>query len=333
MQIVRSAHTRVPDDLLFGSSERMQELRRRIDQIAEAGLPVLIEGESGTGKEVLARSIHGRSSRRERSFLKINCCEWVAVAPLTETVFGDRSDRSTADDSVLEDSSVGTVFFDDIGELAFAAQGAISVFLQDPRTSESGASRVQVISTTRTPLLPKLITGSFRSDLYYRVNVVSLALPPLRDRRVDIPALAQYFFKLYSETHHCNPEPFSARLVDAFVAADWPGNIRELENAVKRYVLLGSVEPITASFEEQTGSVLRPSSTDCSLKELRRTAVRECEYNAILSSLNRNQWNRRKTAADLGISYRSLLYLMEQLEFPRKREVTNGRDAQGAKHT
>jgi len=297
----------------------MQELRRQVDHIAETGLPLLIEGESGTGKEVLARAIHARSPRRGRLFLKISCCEWHGIAPLRETLFENTFTGHHAD---CVPESVGTVLFDDIGELPFAVQGALSSLLEDPRTPSPGASGIQVISTTRQPLQPQLISGTFRTDLYYRLNVVSLTLPPLRERRVDILALSEYFLQQYATIHRCNPEPFNTRLIDAFLAARWPGNIRELENAVNRYVLFGSVEPIIASLQESTAGRSKAPVLDCSLKELRRTAVRECEYTAILQSLNRNQWNRRKAAQELRISYRSLLYLMDQLELPKKRAAS-----------
>jgi two-component system, NtrC family, response regulator AtoC len=307
----------VPDHILFGQSEQMQQLRQQLNQIAEAGLPVLIEGESGTGKDLLARSIHGRSLRRERAFLKISCCEWNGVPALGEMVFGNKADQENNENDI---GSIGTILIDDVGELALGLQGTVSVFLQDPRLSGIGIPPLQVISTTRAPLLAKLVSGAFRTDLFYRANVVSLVLPPLRDRRVDIPALSQYFFEQYSAVQQNNVGPLSTRLVDAFIAADWPGNIRELENAVKRYVLFGSVETIIASLQCRNGVPPAPQPPCSSLKELRRNAVRECEYTAILTSLTRNHWNRRKAAQDLHISYRSLLYIMEQHHFPKKRE-------------
>jgi two-component system response regulator AtoC len=223
----------------------------------------------------------------------------------------------------LQDGSVGTILLDNIGELRPAVQASVNLFLQDPRTLGNGTGTVMVISTTSTPLLPRVLSGSFRSDLYYRANVVTLSLPPLRDRRVDIPALAQHFLKEYSARYQRKPKPFSAAMIGTFLAADWPGNIRELQNAVRRYVLFGSAEPVIASEPEQADIAPITGSGGCSLKELRRSAVRECEYHAILTSLNRNQWNRRKTARELQISYRSLLYLMDQLEFPKKPDLTD----------
>jgi DNA-binding NtrC family response regulator len=320
MHPIGSAEYIVPDDILFGHSEQMLQLRQQVDQIAEARLPVLIEGESGTGKDLLARSIHSRSSRRERAFLKISCCEWNGFPALGDMVFGHKTEKTIDDIDASDIGSIGTILIDDIGELAFGLQGTVSVFLQDPRLSGIGVSPLQVISTTRTPLLAKLVSGTFRSDLYYRANVVSLALPALRDRRIDIPALSQYFYEQYSAVHRSNPGPLSARLIDAFIAADWPGNIRELENAVNRYVLFGSVEQIIASLQAHNVLPTDPNPPCSSLKDLRRHAVRQCEYTAILMSLTRNQWNRRKTAEDLHISYRSLLYIMEQHHFPKKRE-------------
>jgi two-component system, NtrC family, response regulator AtoC len=324
MQSPASAGHDIPDDLLFGRTETMQELRRQVHQIGEAGLPLLIEGDSGTGKEVFARSMHTRSSRRDRLFVKINCSEWAERIPSAHTSIGSGLEGNTPSETLpLLDGSVGTILLDNIGELRPALQAVVSLFLQDPRTQGNGTGTVQVVSTTSTPLLPRVLSGSFRSDLYYRANVVTISLPPLRDRRVDIPALAQHFLKEYSARYQCTPEPLSAALIGSFLAADWPGNIRELQNAVRRYVLFGSAAPLVECEPAQANVKPTARSGDCSLKELRRSAVRECEYKAILTSLNRNQWNRRKTARELQISYRSLLYLMDQLDFPKKLDLTN----------
>lgn len=321
-----SATYRITDDLLFGSSEVMQHLRRQVDNIADTGLPVLIQGESGTGKEALAWAIHARSSRRSRAFIKISCSAAIPFPPLERIVFGDNPITPTSEGAsaqeLIERERVGTVVFDDIGELDLSVQPKLISLLQDSHVSGIGAGGVQVVCTTKTSLLPMLESGSFRDDLYYRINVVNLFLPPLRDRRIDIPVLAFHFLKLYGEAYQRSPGPFSQHLIDLFLAADWPGNIRELENAVKRYIVMGCAESLIADLQKHLNTtVMDGTSGELSLKALRRNAVRDCEYRVILTSLNRNNWNRRKTAHELHISYRSLLYTMEQLGFPKKRAL------------
>jgi len=318
----------ITDDLLFGSSEFLQQLRHQVDNIANTGLPVLIEGESGTGKEVLARAIHARSSRSTRAFVKVSCAAVTPLPPLDTILFGEQTTSENAAGQELgERAQAGTVLFDDIGELDLSIQPKLIALLQDPRVSGTATGRVQVVCTTKTPLRSKLESGSFRDDLYYRINVVNLRLPPLRDRRADISALAFHFLALYADEYQRHPGPFSQRLIDLFLTADWPGNIRELENAVKRYIVLGCSDSLIADLQKQGRPLdARPldvndAQGDLSLKTLRRNAMRDCEYKAILTSLNRNHWNRRKAARELHISYRSLLYTMDQLGFPKKRSL------------
>jgi len=319
----------ITDDLLFGSSDVMQQLRQQLNSIADCCLPVLIEGESGTGKDVLARAIHARSARRSRALLNIRCS---VAAPLTvfeKIVNGQEPDNSGSDAASRPRNgdcpSIGTVVFDNIGELELSSQSQVVALLQEARFAGIGNDGVQVVCTTRVPLKPKLESGSFREDLYYRINVVNLVLPPLRERRCDIPCLVSHFLTLYGEIYQRESRPFSQSLMGVFVEADWPGNIRELENAVKRYIILGSAEPIIAELRD--GASAAGAATERSLKALKRHAVRDCEYKVILSSLNRNNWNRRQAARELDISYRSLLYAMDQLGLKRKRNALHSATA------
>ena len=169
------------DELLFGRSEPMQQLRSQIDGIADCGLPVLIEGESGTGKEVLARAIHARSSRHTQSFVKINCSTALSLPGLEKLIFGGASEPDRGDAGSLHstDLPAGTVLFDDITALDVSSQTSVFALLQDPRLAGTGVGG-QIVCTTKTSLRPKLESGAFRDDLYYRINVVNLRLPPLR---------------------------------------------------------------------------------------------------------------------------------------------------------
>jgi two-component system response regulator AtoC len=278
---------------------------------------VLIEGESGTGKEVLARAIHARSCRRTRVFRKISCSAGALSSGLDRMVFGETSAASipeTAPSQGRAADALGTVLFDDIDDLDIGVQARLIDLLQDDRFSGTETAGIQTVCTTKAPLRPKLDSGSFRVDLFYRINVVHLSLPPLRERRMDIPALSFHFLKVYENVYQRHPGSFSQRLMDVLLAAAWPGNIRELENAIKRYIVLGDAEPIIAELEKDgSAKAMAHTAGECSLKVLRRNAVRDCEYTVILTSLNRNHWNRRKTARELNISYRSLLYRMGQL--------------------
>jgi two-component system, NtrC family, response regulator AtoC len=312
----------ITDDLLFGSSDWMQQLRGQVDHIAATCLPVLIEGESGTGKEALARAIHARSPRHRNRFVKISCSAATLHLPLERLICGDEPDASTAG---MTREHAGTILFDDIGELDPSLQPKVITLLQNDRISETGAGGVQVICTTRQSLRPKLESGSFRADLYYRINVVNLYMPALRERRVDIPELAFHFLRLYTEAYQRSSHPFSQSLLELFVAADWPGNIRELENLVKRYIILGTAEPIINDLRKQANRTLLMEGApgEVSLKTLTRSVVRDCECKVILTSLNRNEWNRQKTARELHISYRSLLYRMRQLGLRRRYSPLN----------
>lgn len=315
----------ITDELLFGRSEPMQQLRSQIDSIAESGLPVLIEGESGTGKEVLARAIHARSSRHLRGFVKINCSTTLSLPALEGMICGPPSEIPQYEGTpghARRRETAGTVLFDDIAALDVASQTSVFALLQDARLSGTDVTGGQIVSTTKTSLRPRLESGDFRDDLYYRINVVNLRLPPLRERRVDIPGLAYHFLTVYADAYQRKPEPFSQHLLELFMGADWPGNIRELENTVKRYIIVGRAEPIIADLQKHTPTHLMPNASGAmSLKDLKRSAVRDCEYKVILTSLTRNQWNRRRTARELAISYRSLLYTMEQLGLPKKRDL------------
>ena len=291
----------VSDELLFGSSEAMQKLRFLVDNVARAVPAVLIEGESGTGKEVLARAIHLRSPRRSRAFVKVTCSEGRRIPPV-ESFRGGANETTAA----------GTVLFDEVGELDASGQAEVMDLL-----NEWGSGRtdddVHIVCTTRVALDAQLASGTFRKDLYDRIAVTRLRLPPLRERRVDIPMLARHFLNVHSELYRRKPEPFSDDLMNVFLKAEWPGNIRELENAVKQYVNSGSAETIIAGLEANVYEDATRTAGTLSLKLLTRNAVRNCEYNAIVATLNRNHWNRRHTAQELHVSYRSLLYLMKQL--------------------
>jgi two-component system, NtrC family, response regulator AtoC len=291
----------------------MQALRERVLKIADTNVPVLIQGESGAGKERLARYIHERSSRSERQLLKINCSGDADI-----TAFERLNTWSVLEAPATSNitDQVGTILLDNVGELVPPRQAQV-VALLDSRIAE----RIQVICISGVPLESRLRAGGLREDLYHRINVITLYVPPLRERRVDIPLLAFHFLKQYSSAYGRSSQPFSNRLMQLFLVAEWPGNLRQLEGVVKQYVLLGAEETIIAELQKQTTLAAAYTDRARSLKVLRREARKDCDYKAILVSLSRNHWNRRQTARELQISYRSLLDTMRELGLPSKRRT------------
>ena len=215
--------TSVTEDFLFGSSESMQRLRGRVEKFAHALVPVLIQGEIGVGKELLARFIHRQSSRRERCFIKVSCTE-------EKDPSFQRTVLCAADGSVRGNapSETGTIRFDAVGELGLGLQAKL-VKLLDNQVLQN----VQILCTTRVPLKERVEAGALRGDLYHRINATTICVPPLRERRVDIPLLALHFLKQYADAYECPARPFSARLMQLFLVADWAGNVLELESVYR----------------------------------------------------------------------------------------------------
>jgi two-component system, NtrC family, response regulator AtoC len=307
-----------PESVIFGHSEAMRMIREKIERMAAANLPVLIQGESGTGKEVIARLIHERSPRQSRPFVKVSCP--AITAPLFEAEFdgcelpGKLGRR--------EKTRRGTLFLDEVGELDSALQARLLQLLRDglfcpggdpvAASREAGDSEFQLICATSRNLTQEIEAGNFRQDLFYRINVLSLSLPPLRERRDDVPELATHFLDLYNHTFGCHVRPLSSRLMNLLLESHWPGNVRELENLVKRYVILGSEDAITCDLLSHTQDPALPGHIPLDgsvpLKKVTRQATREIERQVILNSLQANNWNRKRVARALNISYRALLY-------------------------
>jgi transcriptional regulator with PAS, ATPase and Fis domain len=313
-----------PDSIIFGSSEAMREVQQKIDRIAEAAVPVLIRGESGTGKEIIAKLLHQRSNRRSGPFVKINCPAIPSTLVESE-LFGYERGAFTGADvkkvGLVELAHGGTLFLDEIAELDIGLQSKLLQLLQEGQFYAIGAKKekqveVRFLCATNRVLEREIQAGTFRQDLFYRIKVVSLALPALRDRRCDIPLLLEHFLRCYSEQFVRKLRPFSAKTMSALVNYSWPGNIRELENLVKSYVILGSEDTIRLELLQGendgnghgNGNGIRLDSHPTSLK----AAVRDLEKRLILCTLEEQQWNRRRAARALKISYRSLMYKLRQ---------------------
>lgn len=327
------------EDISFlAASPQMIKIRQQILQIAPVDVPIFISGESGVGKEVVARMIHLRSTRRQQPFIKVNC----AALPgelLESELFGYEQGAFTgavrAKPGKFELANRGTIFLDEIAEMAPHLQAKLLHVLQDGQYSRLGARSVvnvdvRVIAATNVDVKEAMHTGKFREDLYYRLNVLSLHIPPLRERTSEIPLLFRHFLVKYSEKYQKQaPEP-SQHLLEAAMRYSWPGNLRELENFIKRYVILeddeGSLRELLEMTSQQHVSPAEPApmAKDQGLKALVRSLKDEAEMEAIANALDRTNWCRKDAARMLGISYKALLYKMRQFN------LDSGRGARSA---
>src|SRR5450755_394622 len=243
-----------PEAVIFGRSEVMQSLRNRLDKVASANVPVLIEGESGTGKDIIARMIHSHSPWRTGPYVKVNCPA-IPGTLLESELFGYEKGAFTGAFGMkpgrVEMAHRGTLFLDEISELDPSLQSKLLQLLQDSQFCRIGAQEdkkveVRVVCATNRNLEAEIEAGTFRSDLFYRINVVNLHLPPLRERASDIPELVAYFLEYHNRKYNCRAKPLAGELMATLKKYHWPGNIRELENLVKRYVILGNEEVIAS---------------------------------------------------------------------------------------
>jgi two-component system, NtrC family, response regulator AtoC len=308
-----------PENVIFGYSEAMKAVCSKLERLAAANLPVLIHGESGTGKEIIARLIHLRSPWQAGPFVKVNCPA-IPGTLLESELFGYEKGAFTGAVGTkpgrVELAHRGTLFLDEIAELDPALQAKLLQLLQDGQFCRIGAQEdkrveVRVVCSTNRNLQDEIDLGNFRQDLFYRINVLQLQLPPLRERKEDIPILLDYLLELYNEKYNCQARPLSSPVLRILQDYHWPGNIRELENLIKRYVILGSDEAITTELLSREQTHFKPEiplDGSVSLKKVTRQAVRELERQVILRSLQANNWNRKRVARALSISYRALLY-------------------------
>src|SRR5271165_4038219 len=324
------------DISLLAASPQMLKIRQQILQIAPVDVPVFISGESGVGKEVVARMIHLRSTRRVQAFVKVNC----AALPgelLESELFGYEQGAFTgavrAKPGKFEMANKGTIFLDEIAEMSTHLQAKLLHVLQDHQYSRLGGRHlvetdVRVLAATNVEVQEAMKTGRFREDLYYRLNVLSIMVPPLRERTTEIPLLFRHFLEKYSEKFGKPAQTPSKHLLDAAMNYPWPGNLRELENFVKRYVILEDDEGSLRELVEMSATRQRTSPReepilprDQGLKALVRGLKDEAEMEAIADALEKTRWCRKDAAKMLGISYKALLYKMRQfnLDTPRTR--------------
>jgi two-component system response regulator AtoC len=334
------------DGLQLCQSAAMWSVRETIAKVATANATVLLRGESGVGKEVVARALHQASTRAHKPLLKVNC----AALPgelLESELFGHQKGAFTGayreKPGKFEQAHQGTLMLDEIGEVPLRLQAKLLHVLQDGEFSRVGGEKivetdVRVVAATNRDLEAAISTGQFREDLYYRLNVIEIRIPPLRERREEIPGLLAYFLRQFNAQFGRSVD-VPPETVRVFTDYSWPGNIRELENAVKRMVVLGSArgahdEILSKVSAGNGGHAVRPmpvvtaagGDPHAGLKSIARRAARDAERVAIKETLERVHWNRAKAARLLQISYKALLYKIVQCglvsaDEPRQEEV------------
>ncbi|MFB1482901.1 sigma-54-dependent transcriptional regulator [Corallococcus sp. RDP092CA] len=314
---------------ILGQSAALQAVLKQVARVAPVDTTVLISGESGTGKELIARELHGQSRRAAMPFVAVNCGA-IPHGLLESELFGHAkgafTDARTARRGLFAEADGGTLFLDEVGELPLGAQVKLLRVLQEGEIRPVGESRVErvdvrVVAATLRDLGKLVEKGDFREDLYYRLNVLNLTLPPLRERREDIPLLARAFLQRFNRDLNRDPplEGFTPEAAALLTAYAWPGNVRELENAMERAVLLSEgvlVEPGSLPEKLWAASAPAPAGTAAPLQaggdlSLKR-AIRELEESYIRAALRRTKGNRTRAAEVLDISHRALLYKIKE---------------------
>ena len=319
---------------LIGSSRAMTAVRQFIERAAATDLTVLVRGESGTGKTLVAREIVAASDRWDQPFVKVNCAareEQLVDGEVLALASGALSDRVPDLAGKFTCAANGTLFLDEIGEMSAPMQNKLLKILQDCESAhlhpQGMAPRpVRVVASATGDLERAVAEGRIREELFFRLNVLTIQLPPLRERREDIPELANYFLKSYAAQYNA-PDTLSAPTVRQLMEHDWPGNVRELDNVVRRIVLLGADASVTGEFrstapggiisasgETEPKAAITESPSLRPLREQARLAAREAERTLILRTLEQTHWNRKEAASLLGISYKALLKKIKECD-------------------
>jgi two-component system, NtrC family, response regulator AtoC len=341
---------------LLGTSDKMREVHDLIGRVADTDVTVLIRGESGTGKELVARAIHASSPRKQRTFVKVNCAALPSEL-LESELFGFERGAFTGaiqqKPGKFEFAHEGTMFLDEISEMHPPLQSKLLQVLQDGEFARLGGREdvhvdVRIVAATNRDLETAVGDGQFREDLFFRLNVVCITLPPLRQRRDEIPLLTERFLRQYAEHYNKPPIALASDTMRLFCAYEWPGNVRELENLLKRAVILGSDQSIRRELAEAIAgrlpvsgpipalqsraevepaphpppmpvpeAVAPPAAPIGSLKDIARNAAREAERELIYRTLQQTRWNRREAAEILGVSYKALLYKIKEAELDK----------------
>ncbi len=308
------------------ASPAMKQIYAQANVIAKFDIPVLMLGQSGTGKEVVSLLIHHLSPRAKYRFLKVNCAA-VPAELLESELFGHEAGAFTgatkAKPGLFELCEKGTILLDEIGEMPPALQAKLLHFLQDHRFTRLGGRNaiqadVRILAATNINVEEALAAKTLREDLYYRLSGFTMRIPSLRDRRKEIPLLMNYFMERSSVQFSSPMRPFSQNLLQACLAYPWPGNLRQLENFVRRYLVLGDEELAISELrrnqktEGDLVQMVQTSKEPTGLKSLARSVKKEAEAAAIGHALEQTNWHRQKAATILKISYKALLYKIKQ---------------------
>ncbi|MGH9525065.1 MAG: sigma-54 interaction domain-containing protein [Terriglobales bacterium] len=317
-----------PDEVIFGISPVMAPVRQLVAKAAGANIPVLIRGESGTGKEIIATLLHDLSPWAAGPLVKVNCPA-IPDSLVESELFGYEKGAFTgaqfAKPGRVEAADGGTLFLDEIGDLDPSLQAKLLQLLQDGKFTSIGSRvdkhvDVRVVCATNRPLEAEMSQGSFRRDLYYRINAITIHLPPLRNRSADIPVLVNYLLGYYTRKYNRHPGRLSELAMSELRRYEWPGNIRQLENLIRKYVIVDSEDVILAELLTPADDLAMPVPNGvCSLREVTREVVAKVERRFILRALQAANWNRRRAARTLNISYRSLLYKIKEAGIPPHR--------------
>jgi len=334
--------------IFFAHSEAMRRVKTLIDQVADTDATVLIEGESGVGKGLVAQALHAHSARRDQPLVRVNCAA-LPTELLESELFGYERGAFTGahrrKPGKFEFAHGGTLVLDEVGEIPLSLQAKLLHVLQDGAFARLGGAQdvrvdVRVIAATNRDLERAAAEGLFRQDLYYRLNVVKIPVPPLRERQEEIPVLAEYFLRKYAVQYRRPVQPLTPATLALMLEYPWPGNVRELENLVRRMVLLrqeGFVKAeLARGVERAPQRVLdmpRPlpridadGGKPPSLRDLARTAAQETERALIEEALVKTRWNRREAAKILRISYRALRYKIQAYGLGNRAPNGNQRD-------
>jgi len=327
-------HSFVPPEVLFGATEEMQRIRRTVERVAAVRVPVLIRGESGVGKELLAAYLHRIAPWSEKPLVKVNCA--AIPGPLLESELfgyekGSFTGAYTSRPGKFEVAQGGTMVLDEIAEIDSGLQAKLLQVLQDGCFSRIGdleerRADVRIVAISNKDVESEIARGTFREDLFYRINVVNVQLPPLRRRLEDLPALVDHFLRSYGERYARSTQGLPTAIMQRFQQHHWPGNVRELENYIKRFVILETPESILEEMEERgrgpvAGGFQLPPIREFSLKKFAKRASQQAEHYMILEALKQTRWNRKRAAELLGISYRALLYKIKEAGLPPKKRA------------
>jgi two-component system, NtrC family, response regulator AtoC len=350
--------------LFWGDSPEMKSIAQVIEQVSDSDVTVLIRGESGVGKELVARAIHQRSPRKDKPFVKVNCAALPSEL-LESELFGHEKGAFTGAATTrigkFEQADTGTIFLDEIGEMKAALQAKLLHVLQDGQFTKLGSNKainvdVRIVAATNRDLEAMLLNNEFREDLYYRLKVIEVTVPPLRERRGEIAHLTHFFIDRYARRYNRPVRELSPELADLFQSYEWPGNIRELENMIKRIVILqdeqlviremmraarpapayAGVAPggsrgggtaveteepdvvVDAPDEEDREEPVAMAPAGSRLADVAKAAALKAERSIIEDTLQQVHWNRRRAAEQLGVSYKTLLNKIKECGISRK---------------